>query len=149
MASAHKIIVLPPYMFQMVDHIYISDNRGIIYSDHFDTIINTSNLFEPGILVTDTSIPNQMRYSIKKNGSNMTSAQNVTYLCNIMHQSTLLKKPMLLYSADYNTSASLFISYLTTVYHFSNVDIQRITFTKEFDSGLTNAIFTQLKKLPQ
>lgn len=132
----------------MVDHIYISDNRGIIFHDHFDVIINTNNLHKPGIMVTDTSIPNELRYSIKVNGSNMKSDQNISYLCSIMQQSTANKKIMLLYSDDYHTSALLFIRYLSSVYHFSSVDIQRITFTKEFDSGLTQAIFEELKKLP-
>ena len=38
-SSKHMSKQLPPYIYRMIDHIYVSDTRSFVFRDHFDIVI--------------------------------------------------------------------------------------------------------------
>lgn len=139
-------MTLPPYIYQMIDHIYISDQRGVIYAQEFSLVIDTRLLSKRGIIQKDYILPNIVRIRIKEDSTGKTSQENTLLLCDEMILATHTQQKMLIYSDYYQNSAMLFITYLTLHYHFTTEDIQRIVMTREHNPGLTKALETELKK---
>ena len=46
-ASTH----LPPFIYMMLDHIFISDQRGYVYYDLFDLVIHADHVNKSGELI--------------------------------------------------------------------------------------------------
>ncbi len=138
-----SISTLPPFIFQMIDHIYISDHRGIYFASSFPLLINTSFLKESG-LVTKESKPNQSLFSIKKDNNGQNEAYNNTLLSNEIAKAAQSKQKILLYSDDYSASCSLFINYVMVHYHFTKMDIQHMIISRPMDSVLLQSMKTEL-----
>ena len=131
---------MPPYMYQMIDHIFISDHRGVIYADTFPLVIETRLLSKRGTLQRDMIFPNTLRIRIIEDNQGKNKKDNTILLCDEITRATQENKKILLYSDDYESSAFLFITYLTLHYHFTRDDIQRIIMTKKNDPGLTQSL---------
>jgi len=131
---------LPPYIYQMIDHLYISDMRGFMYHDFFDIIINTTGLQdgnESGTLVITTLTPKTKQIIIHVKP--VTSVHLVADLCAELMTAVQSHKKVLLYSDSYEASAILFYTYLTVHYHFTNEDVSRMILTRPCAPGLVQA----------
>ena len=133
---------LPPFMYQMIDHIFISDHRGVIYLNEFSLAINTSFIKKQGIL-KQAQLSTTKCFSITKHDKGNSSIDNTTILLNEMLYAANHKLKILLYSDDYQESSYLFISYLKTHYHFTPEDITRMIVTKDTNVILRKSLITE------
>lgn len=139
---------LPSYIYQMIDHLYISDMRGFIYHDFFDIIINTTPLQsvnDSGTLVITSLTPKTKQILIQNKP--ITSTHLLSDICNEIMYGVQLHKKILLYSDNYQASALLFYTYLTVHYHFTNQDVSRMIITRPYTPALTQAFLTLLSSL--
>jgi hypothetical protein len=134
---------LPPFMFQLIDHIFISDARGLYFSSGFECIINTTSISEKGDIIT-TKLPDKVQLSIKKNERGNISTENCVILVKEMKKASDLHKKILLYSDDYSESCLLFITYVTTQYHFTKRDIEHMIVSSIIDLSLKEAMIKVL-----
>ena len=135
--------VLPPYFYQMMDHLYISDTRGYATASYFDLVINTSYLLKPCLL--RKSVINDHTQQITMEPS-PTGTLQIHEVCSEITAATMQYQKILLYGDDYSLSALLVYTYLTTRYHFTNIDIERLISTRPFNPGLTTAFQQLLSK---
>jgi hypothetical protein len=134
---------LPPFMFQLIDHIFISDSRGLYFSSGFECIINTTDIKEKGIII-NTILPDKVQLSIKKTEKGYERAENCVLLSKEMKKASDLHKKILLYSDDYSESCLLFITYVTTQYHFTKRDIEHMIVSSIIDHSLKEAMIKVL-----
>lgn len=138
---------LPPYIYQMIDHLYISDMRGFIYHDFFDVIINTTGLQgdnESGTMVITSLTPKTKQITIQFKP--ITSIHLVADLCAELMTAVQSHQKVLLYSDNYEASAVLFYTYLTVHYHFTNEDVRRMILTRPCSPALIQAFQTLFVK---
>jgi len=138
-------LFLPPYMYQMIDHLYLSDLRGFVYHDFFDVIINTSSLrYGNSGSITKYTL-SKKTIQVLVNVQPITTQNVLEDLCNELLQATVVHKKILLYSDSYDTSAKVIYTYLTTRYHFTKEDITRMLLTRPYSNGLLSAFRTIMK----
>jgi hypothetical protein len=125
--------IIPNYIYQMLDHIYISDHRGFFYSSLFDIIINTTYLQKSNSLEKNV-LSHTIQYTCTKKKD--VSGNIITELCDIIMNGSNQHKKMLLYSDDYESSVLLFYTYVTTRYHFTPMDVQHIITTRPLNKSL-------------
>ena len=135
---------LPPYIYQLIDHIYISDSRSIIYASKFDLIINTSHIKEPCI-IEQTKISNTLFVNLIKDQTGKSCIENKNILFNLI-KSTKLNRYILLYSDTYDDSCDLFINYLIDHYHFTKEDIYRMIISRPMNNELKKSMEKELNK---
>jgi hypothetical protein len=122
---------LPSYIYRMIDHIYISDQRGYSWKDKFDVLICTTNITHSNVLQF-----NQSGKTLIVTSDIGNQDQTNAIIQTIKH-STDGSKHILLYSDDYTASCKIFVLYLQKTYHFSNEDITRM---------ITNSVFSTIIK---
>ena len=138
--------LLPNYIYQMIDHIYISDHRGFFYSSLFDIIIDTSSLQTANTLEKNM-LSHTTQYTCTKSKNKIDGSGNIlNQLCDIIMNGSNQHKKMLLYSDDYDCSVLLFYTYVTTRYHFTATDVQHIITTRPLNKTLDHSFFTIIKK---
>lgn len=130
-------------MYQMMDHLYISDARGYAYHSFFHLIINTTYVLKPGKLIVSDIDDHTQHIQIKPDETGISIIHD---LCTEITKATQQFKKILLYSDDYYTSALVVYTYLTTRYHFTAIDISRLIATRPFNPGLTSAFHQLLTK---
>lgn len=133
--SSHPL--LPPYIFQLIDHLYISDHRGHDYLNFFDIIIDTTLIGTPGYVSYVNISPHTLQLKIIPSSTNQ--GNTLQEACDAILKATAHYKKILLYSDNYLNSASLVYTYFTTKYHFTPLDITRMVSTRPFDEGLNQA----------
>lgn len=139
MKSSH----LPTFIYQMIDHIYIADHRGVYFAASFPFIIDTTNIKERGTIIK-TEKENQLVIQIKKDSLGQIGTQNITVLTNEISKATERRDKILLYSDDYRSSSSLFITYVMIHYHFTKTDIQHMIASKQMNESLVKAMQLEL-----
>ena len=127
----------------MIDHIYISDHRGIYFSSSFSLLINTTFLKERSIIINETK-PNQSLFLLQKDTNGQSYSYNITFLSNEIAKASENHQKILLYSDDYNASCSLFINYVMSHYHFTKIDIQHMIMSRPMDSALRESMENEL-----
>ena len=135
--------VLPPYIYQMMDHLYISDARGYTHHAFFNVMINTTYVLKPGKLSVSDIDDHTHHIQIEPDDTGISTLHD---LCTEITKATQQFKKILLYGDDYYPSALLVYTYLTTRYHFTAIDISRLIATRPFNPGLTNAFHQLLTK---
>lgn len=135
---------LPPFIYQMIDHIFISDHRGVIYINEFSLAINTTFIKKQGILKKEDLLTTKC-FSITKHDKGNNYMDNTTTLINEMLNAANNKLKILLYSDEYQDSSYLFISYLKTHYHFTPEDITRMIVTKDTNAILKKSMMIENK----
>ena len=143
----HTRTIVPNYIYQMIDHIYISDQRGFFYSSLFDIIINTTYLQKSNTLQKNM-LSNTTQYICTKKNTNVEldgSGNILNQLCDIIMNGSNQHKKMLLYSDDYDSSVLLFYTYVTTRYHFTPTDVQHIITTRSLNKSLDQSFFSIIK----
>ncbi len=139
------IPLLPPYIYQMIDHLYISDTRGFVYHDFFDMVINTTQLHNTNSGTIDKHQLTEKTIQLTIRVQPITTIHIVEDLCNELVQTTQNHKKILLYADSYDASALVVYTYLTTRYHFTKDDIRRMIMTRPYSNGLTLAFQMILK----
>ncbi len=134
---------LPPYVYQMMDHLYISDTRGYTLHSFFHVVINTTYVLKPGKL-SITHIDDHTQHI--QVDPDETGVPLLHDMCTEITKATQQFKKILLYGDDYYPSALLVYTYLTTRYHFTATDISRLIATRPFNPGLTRAFRELLSK---
>ena len=135
--------VLPPFIYQMMDHLYISDIRGFAFHELFNLVIDTTNVFLPG---TVEHIPLGSQTIQERIKPDPLAYSTVHELCGDITNATHQYQKILLYSEHYDTSVLIVYTYLTSRYHFNNADIGHMMSTRPFNQGLTLAFQTVLSK---
>ena len=130
---------IPSYIYRMIDHIYISDQRGYSWRDKFDVLICTTNVLHSNVLQF-----NQSGKTLVVTSDTGTQDQTDAIIQTIKH-STDTSKRILLYSDDYMASCRIFVLYLQKTYHFSNEDITRMMANSVFSSVITKIIYSLVK----
>ena len=125
--------MLPPYVYRMIDHMYLSDARGYVARDHFDVVIHTDGITRSGPL-----LKNQTPKTLFISSSKGVLDQTQTILTEMKPQT----KPrlILLYGDDMNSACNLFVTYLKQTYHFTQVDIMRIVTTGNYPKNVIDCL---------
>ena len=134
---------LPPYIYQMMDHLYISDTRGYAHHAFFNLMINTTYLLKTGHLMKSDLDDHTHHIQITPDETGISTLDD---LCTEITKATMQIKKILLYGDDYYSSALLVYTYLSTRYHFTTIDISRLIATRPFNPGLTRAFRELLAK---
>lgn len=138
---------LPPYIYQLIDHIYISDNRSVVYTSQFGLVIHCSFINEPSTIITNqigkTTIIQLNKYS----NTPSSSRSNKDLLCSAMIHATSKSQPILLYSDPYDDSCTLFFTYLMENYHFTKEDIFRMILSRPMNNDLKKTMQQNLMKI--
>lgn len=135
---------LPHYIYQLIDHIYISDNRSVIYANQFYLVINCSNINQPSN-IEKKQMGNTLFINLREdpNGSSSITNKNILYeLIKVVK----LNKSILLYSDPYEEACDLFISYLIENYHFTKEDIHRMVLSRNMNNELKRSMEKELNK---
>ena len=122
---------LPYYIYRMIDHIYISDQRGYSWKDKFDVLISTTNITHSNVLQFNQSDKTLIVTS------DIGSQDQTNAIIQTIKHATDGSKRILLYSDDYTASCKIFVLYLQKTYHFSNEDITRM---------IANSVFSPIIK---
>lgn len=122
---------LPPFIYMMLDHIFISDQRGYVYYDLFDLVIHADHVNKSGELI----IKKLTDHTTFVNTSIGTMNKTDEILDHINS-----KKRTLIYSDSYTEACALYVYYLIHMYHFLPEDIYHIFGNSRYPSFLTNEI---------
>jgi hypothetical protein len=132
---------LPPYIYRMIDHIYVSDTRAFVFRDHFDIIILTDGMTKSGPLQSQTL---SKTICIKPTYG---SEDKTNDLIKELKHDTSISKRILLYGNDMYSVCRIFIMYLQSQYQFSNEDIYRIiTNGSHLPNAMVNVFLSELEK---
>ena len=134
-----NIRMIPPFIYQLLDHIYISDIRGFAVYDMFDIVIRTDNIKHSGDLI----VKNLSEHTLFINTSVGDKDETDELVLRMKTYSDQSKKT-LLYSNSLETSCSLYVSYLKSKYKFSNEDITHIFSSAKYPSVLIQTFLNQL-----
>ena len=119
-SSKHMSKQLPPYIYRMIDHIYVSDTRAFVFRDHFDIVILTDGITKSGPLQSRT-----VSKTICIHPTPGKEDKTNELITEIKHDTSISKR-ILLYGNDIQSVCRIFILYLQSQYNFSNDDIYRI-----------------------
>ena len=137
----------PSYIYQMIDHIYISDARGFAFRKDFGLVVPTAQLTAQRTgtveLVPIGPHTNQLATHVSNDPSLQLLLDQI--VLHLKH-STESKQPILLYGDDYHASSMILVHYLMTQYSFTNTDILRMIQTHPYNEGLTKSVVDVLSK---
>ena len=132
---------LPPYIYRMIDHIFVSDTRAFVFRDHFDIIILTDGITKSG--------PLQSR-SLKKTLCISPTPGNIDktneLITEIKHDTSIARR-ILLYANDMHSVCRIFIMYLQSQYQFSKEDISHIITNRHLPEAMVNVFISELEKI--
>ena len=134
---------LPPYVYQMLDHIYLSDTRAYSYHAFFDLIIDVTYLTDTHRMIQTPLDAKTTRISFDPHGD--TSGGTMNQIGHVIMNATQKHEKILLYSDNSMPIAVLVIFYLTEKYHFTSTDVGRIIHIRTFNAAFTKAFDTVLK----
>jgi hypothetical protein len=133
---------LPPYIYRMIDHIYVSDTRAFVFRDHFDIIILTDGITKSGPLHSQTV---SKTICIKPSPGKEDKTNDL--ITEIKHDTSISKR-ILLYGNDMYSVCRIFIIYLQSQYQFSNEDIYRIiTNGSHLPNAMVNLFLSELQNV--
>jgi len=116
----NQYMSIPAFIYRMVDHIYISDQRASHYMDLFQISINTTNILKSDSIITSSTQKSRFIYMTKGDKEQT----DVLIDMIVYYQSSKYK--ILLYSQDTTSTCYLFIKYMIKRYHFTKEDITRL-----------------------
>jgi len=103
----------------MVDHIYISDQRGFRYYDLFQLVIDTTNIKNSNSIL-QKQVLNTRFISLDKGNQDKTNS----IIDMMVYHSNPFR--ILLYSENTSTCCYLFVQYMMDKYHFTKEDLSRL-----------------------
>ena len=131
---------LPPYIYRMIDHIFVSDTRAYVFRDHFDIIILTDGITKSGPLQLRT-LSNTL--CISPTPGNLDKTNEL--IAEIKHDTSIARR-ILLYANDMQSVCRIFIIYLQSQYQFSKEDISRIITNGKLPEAMVNLFIIELEK---
>ena len=133
-------MLLPPYIYRMIDHIYISDTRAFVFKDHFDIIILTDGVTHSGPLLT-----RKLSKTICIAPTPGKTDKTEDIVTELKHDTTIAKR-ILLYASDIHSVCRIFVIYLKAQYQFSKEDISRIVSNGLIPMSIVNIFLYELDK---
>jgi hypothetical protein len=138
---------LPPYIYQLIDHIYISDSRSIVYTSQFGLVIHCSYINEPSTILTKQMGKTTVIHLNKYANQPSSSIINKDILRSAIIHATSINQPVLLYSDPYDDSCTLFFNYLMEHYRFTKEDIYRMIISRPMNDDLKKTMQEKLMKI--
>lgn len=131
---------LPPYIYRMIDHIFVSDTRAFIFRDHFDIIILTDGITKSGPLQSRSL---NKTLCISPTPGNLDKSNDL--ITELKHDTSIARQ-ILLYANDMHSVCRIFIMYLQSQYQFSKEDISRIITNGHLPDAMVKLFLSELEK---
>jgi hypothetical protein len=122
---------LPTFIYQLIDHIYVSDGRAFAFYDKFDLVVRTDSIFMSSPLSITMKGKTKLITSTK---GSMDKSDEVIV---ILKEYTLASKKILLFSDHWESTCTLFLHYVSHTYQFSTMDMYHMMNSSRFPSFLS------------
>jgi len=124
-------MIIPSFIYQLIDHIYVSDVRAFSFYDQFDLVIRTDFIF------TSSPLSISIKGKTKLITSTKGSIDQHDEIIMIMKEYTMLSKKILLYSNDWSSICKIFLYYISRMYQFSSIDMYHMVNSSRFPDFLS------------